>query len=188
MDKIFITQQALKFKKTRSNLLAVVAFTAINLILIAFNAGFYFPFSATAPGLIFEVGRGMAEELQRNVFLIAGLIIAFIVVALYFVCWLLTKRLRGFILAALILFSLDSLMFLAIVFAAGFEISYLLDIAFHGWVLFYLINGVVAWAKLRGVNADDFNAALEPSAPAEVNQPPSESLGDQTATDNETIS
>lgn len=183
MDTAIIKQQVLKFNKARNNLLAVVAFTVINLLLTAFNADIYLLFSATAPQLIFEVGRGLAEELQSNVFLIIGFIVAFVVIILYFICWLFAKRLRAFILVALILFSIDTLIFVLLTLAAGFDVSYLLDIGFHGWILFYLISGVMAWTKLRGVNADDFNAALQEIAPTTTGmQSHNASLTDKTIT------
>ncbi|MCL2507608.1 MAG: hypothetical protein FWF05_00385 [Oscillospiraceae bacterium] len=169
-----IKQQTLKFQKARSNLLLVVAFSAVNLLLAAFNSNIYLLFSATAPLFVFEIGQGAAEESQSSAFLVTGLIIAFFVIALYFICWIFAKRLRAFILAALIFFSIDTLIFIFIAFAAGFEISYLLDIVFHGWILFYLIKGTAAWAKLRGVNADDFNFALQKTDAA----PATRSCGD----------
>jgi len=170
MDTAMIKQQALKFKNARTNLLMVVVFTTVNLILAAFNAGIYMLFSATIPQLIFETGRIVAEELEINGILIIGLVIAILIISLYFICWLLTKRSRVFILVALIFFSIDSLLFLFLTLAAEFEISFLLDIAFHGWVMFYLINGTIAWAKLRGVSADEYHAVLKETDVAAVNQ------------------
>ncbi|MCL2672034.1 MAG: hypothetical protein FWF10_08355 [Clostridiales bacterium] len=164
-------QWAMKFKRARSNLLLVVIFTAANLLLTAFNAGVYMLFSATGPQFVFEVGRGLAEEFQSTAFLVAGLIIAFISIGLYFLCWLLAKRRRAFILVALIFFCIDCLLFVLLLLSGGFEVSYLLDIVFHGWILFSLISGTRAWAKLRGVSAEDLDAALQNPAETAAVQP-----------------
>jgi hypothetical protein len=160
MDKIDIKQQALIFQKARNNLLSVIAFTVINLILIAFDAGINFLFSATLPQYVFQIGTTLGSEMENDTFMIVGLIIAFIIIIPYFVFWILAKRVRGSILAALIYFSIDSLALLFFIAEIEFDFSFLFEIAFHGWVLYYLINGVKAWIKMRGVNADVFNAVL----------------------------
>jgi len=166
MDISTINQQTSKFKKARGNLLTVLVLTVLNLLLAAFNVGINFPFSATAPQIIFEFGRSFAEEFQNNLFLGGFLVIAFIVIGLYFMCWIFSKRWRAFMLVALIFFSIDSLVLAALLSTVEFEISYLLDVAFHGWVMLYLSSGAVAWAKLRGVSADEWNAALQETAAA----------------------
>ncbi|MDR0915740.1 MAG: hypothetical protein LBN02_00915 [Oscillospiraceae bacterium] len=162
MDTTDIRQQAAKFKKSRSNLLIVVVFTSINLLLTAFKAGVYLLFSATVPQLAFSLGSALAEETQNNAVLVVGLIAAVAVIMLYLVCWVLSNRYRSFMLVALILFIADCLVFAFLAVFAEFEVSYLLDIAFHVWILVYLINGVRSWAKLRGVSAEDFAVALQP--------------------------
>lgn len=184
MDISTIKQQAIKFEKARSNLLTVIAFTVINLLLRAFNSDFYFLFSLTVPQCTFEVCRDLAEELQNNAFIITGLAIVFVVILSYFLCWFFAKRIRAFILVAFILFSIDSLVFVIIILTTKFDASYLIDIAFQGVILFYLFNGVIAWIKLRGVNHDDFNAALQEVVvtPSAI-QSNDENLDDQTTTD-----
>ena len=67
MDTAVIKQQALKFNRSRNNLLAVVAFTALNLILTAFNANIYLLFSATTPQVVFGIGQSFADELQNMI-------------------------------------------------------------------------------------------------------------------------
>ena len=185
MDQATIRKQALKFHTARRNLLSVVCFTALNLLLTAIDAGIYFPFSATVPQFAFEVGKGLAGDLQNNTFLFIGLFIAVILAALYLVCWFFAKRTRGFIAVALVFFSLDSLLFLFIIFISDFELSLLLDVAFHGWVLFSLISGTIAWAKLRKVSVEEINAVLtaNPASPAAI-WPGAEQGGGATAAQN----
>jgi len=160
MDIAAIKRQLVKFKGARNNLLLVVAFTIINLFLTAFETGYYFLFSAAVPQAFFEIGQGLADDYQNNAFLITGAILAFIGIAIYLVCWSLSKRYRVFILVALILFSIDTLLCLFFVFGGEFNPFYLLDVACHIWVLYYLITGTIAWAKLRGVNHEDLNNAM----------------------------
>ncbi|MDR1932963.1 MAG: hypothetical protein LBQ57_09120 [Spirochaetales bacterium] len=161
MDKIDIRQQVLRFTKARNNLLAVIAFTLANLLLTAFNADISFLFSATLPQLVFELGKTFDSETGSNVFMIIGFIIALVIIIPYFVFWILARHIRVFILVALLFFGIDSLVLLFLIFNIEFDFSLLLDIVFHGWILYYLISGVKAWIKLRGVNADVFNGVLQ---------------------------
>jgi hypothetical protein len=160
MDMTAVRQQLLKFRSARNNLLFVVAFTTINLFLTAFETGYYFLFSAAVPQVFFEFGRGLVDDYQNKVFLITGSIAAFVGIVVYLVCWSMANRQRVFILVALILFGSDTLLCAFLVFSGEFDPFYLLDIACHIWVLYYLIIGTIAWSKLRDVNSDDLNAAI----------------------------
>jgi hypothetical protein len=157
MDTNKIDQQVSKFEKARNNLLAVIAFTVINLILIGFNADVSFLFSASLPQFVFQMGRIIDSEVGSNIFMIIGLVIAFIIIIPYFVFWILAKRKRALILAALIYFCLDSLVLLFLILDMEFNFSLLLEIVFHVWILYYLIDGVKAWTKIRGINTNDLN-------------------------------
>ena len=165
MDPAAIKQQALKFNQARGNLLAVIIFTALNLVLTACNANLYLLFSATMPQFVFAIGQGLAQQFESNIFLFIGLVIAVLVLTIYLICWFCSKRKRAFMLGALIFFAIDTVLFLFLALSDGFEASYLLDIFFHGWVLFYLINGVIAWSKLRGVQPEMLYAALQDGMP-----------------------
>ncbi|MDR2943332.1 MAG: hypothetical protein LBV17_12165 [Treponema sp.] len=163
MDTIDIKQQAIVFEKARNNLLAVIAFTAINLILTAFNANINFLFSASLPQFVLQLGKSLEDETGMQIYMIVALVIAVIIIVPYLVFWLLARRVRGLILAALIYFGIDSLVLLDLIIESTnteFDFSVLLEIIFHGWILYYLINGVRAWSKMRGVNTDDFKAVL----------------------------
>ena len=52
----------------------------------------------------------------------------------------------GWLVAALVLFAIDTVsMFLFM----GIDVSMILDIVFHAWVIYYLIAGIVAHKKLK---------------------------------------
>jgi hypothetical protein len=161
MVEIDIKQQVLKFENARKNLFSVVIFTLINLILTAFNADVSFLFSATLPQIVYEMGELFDTEIGSSIFTIIGFVIAFIMIVAYFVLYAFSKRVRAFILVALIFFCIDSVILLFLIFDMEFSASFLLDIAFHGWVLYYLILGTKAWFNLRGASADDYNLILQ---------------------------
>jgi hypothetical protein len=160
MDTTDIKQQVIIFEKSRNNLLSVIIFTVINLILTYFDAGVNFLFSATFPQFVLEIGKAMNSEMESNVLITVGLIIAFIIIIPYFIFWILSRRVRVLILVALIFFSIDSLLLLYLIFNMEFNFSVLLEIAFHVWILYYLISGVKAWYKLRSINTEIFNTVL----------------------------
>jgi hypothetical protein len=154
-------QQILIFEKSRNNLLLVIAFTVINLVLIYFEANVNFLFSATIPQFVFNVAKLVAENTDMNIILIIGLVIAFLTVLAYFIFWLLARRARVLILAALIFFCIDSLLLIYLVFNNDeFNFSVLMEIAFHVWILYYLFTGVKAWSKLRGVSTEVYDTLL----------------------------
>ena len=152
-----------QYQAGRGNLLLVVIFTLINVILISFGQETYFLFSATLPYVIAVFGaifcgmmpdeyyddsdayRQMFESSKIYIFVA----VAVAIIALYFICFLFSGKRVGFLIAALTMFSLDTVFML---FFYGF--SMILDIFFHAWVLFYLIRGVSAHFKLKKMPED----------------------------------
>jgi len=141
----------------------MIAFTLINVALILVDSDMFFLFSATIPYYIAGFGAVFADELGNSAWLIGGGAVALFGILLYFLCWLLSKRARAWILVALILFLIDSafLVFLVVFLAEGFDAFFLIDIAFQVWILFYLFIGTRAWAQLRKATPEELNAALE---------------------------
>jgi len=140
-----------KFQSARGNMIMMTALSAINIVLALTSAG-SFSFSAFMPLAAIGFGQGAAEETGDNVLLYAGIVIAVLIIAFYLVCWLVSKKTQGMMLAALIAFSLDTAVFLlfsGFFLLEGFDFGFLLDVVFHIWALACLISGVSAWAKLK---------------------------------------
>lgn len=130
------------FAAARSNLLMVVAFTAVNLILTLVNADLYFLFSATVPQFILGIGYAF----ENTTALAVCAVIAFLGAGVYLLCWWLSKKHRGWMVVALILFALDTLASLGMLLLDG---TMFIDLLFHVWVLYYLISGTVAMVKMK---------------------------------------
>ncbi len=156
-----------KFNAARVNLLAVVAFTAINIVMMATGIGGYFLFSATVPYLITTIAMlfcGMLPEeyyagpewegmvfLDKSFFYIA-LAISLVILALYIVCWFFSKKKPVWLTVALGLFIVDTVvMFLYY----GITLDMLLDIAFHAWVIWILVSGIKAKRDLAKLPAEE---------------------------------
>jgi hypothetical protein len=140
-----------KYKKARSNLFLVVILSAVNVVLALMNADLTFLFAAIIPSLFIEMGRLFSEELGNQILFYIGVILAFMGVAIYGLCYILSKKYKALILVALILFSIDSL-FLLWMIASEFDISSIIGIIFHVWVITCLASGVKAWADLKRIS------------------------------------
>lgn len=151
-----------RFTKSRSNLLLVIAFTTLNVVLLLLNTDLSFLFSATFPIFFVGAGQVFAEQTGSNGFLLIGTVIAFISIALYAVCYFLSKKRKVFILVALVLFILDTLLLLWLSFLE-FDAGSLIDIAFHAWILYYLIIGVAAWSRLKKLPPEQEEAQAQES-------------------------
>ena len=151
MDVTMVKTQAVKFNRARNNLLAVVAFTVINLLALTFDINFMFLFSAFVPQILLII---LEYALGGHI----GLIVALACTTVYVLCYAMSKRWRAFILVALILFALDTIVMLGAMFLSGAFADFMFNVAFHAWILFYLITGTVAWAKLRRVTPEELKA------------------------------
>lgn len=179
-----------KYNSSRANLLLVIVFTAINMILMVAGSDTYFLFSAFVPYMMVVVGAllgGKAPEEYYEAGLLnpgAGdptifyvlLVIAVIILALYLVCWLLSKKNHvGWLIFALVLFVIDTVAMLLF----GEISEMIFDIVFHAWVLFGLIGGISAHFKLKKLPEEPeepVGAGTDDEEPVEENGEETDSL------------
>ncbi len=129
------------YNSARINLLVMLALTAVNIIMLVTDSSYSFPFSATAPIISASVGYTYALMTGLNTALYIGIAIAAVIVILYLLCFILSKKSRAWMLVALVFFSIDTA--IVILWAMlDFVSSDIIDIAFHAWVMYYLIIGV----------------------------------------------
>lgn len=189
-----------KYTNARVNLLLVVAFTAINIIILATGSYTYFLFSASIPYFIADIGMLMCgkyppeaygdgfEEMivfEPSVFPIF-LVIALAIVSVYLVFWFLSKKNPGFLMAALVLFVIDTVgMFILY----GISFDSIIDILFHAYVVWSLVSGIKAHNALLALPKEEiaFGAGegfvtVDPVAPAET-VPTEEAVATQASTE-----
>ncbi|MCL2356259.1 MAG: hypothetical protein FWC70_03730 [Defluviitaleaceae bacterium] len=158
-----LTRSAVNFKVARSNLLLVVVLTVVNIFLLAFGTEFNLLFSATIPQLITAFGVGIADEIGSGAIAVIAVVIALAATSVYLICWALSKRTRIFILVALVIFSIETIVFLIVtlggLIVGLFSFWTVIELAFHGWILYYLVIGTIAWSKLSKVTAEQIDAA-----------------------------
>ena len=152
-----------RYKSSRYNLILVIAFTLVNMLLCLTNANTYFLFSASIPYLLTDLGMFLCGkypeefylqdefngmELFDTSFLAVMVVIAVVILALYFVCWLLSKKKVGWLIAALVLFGIDTV---AMFWYFGITKDMIIDIIFHAWVICYLAMGIQSYFKLKAL-------------------------------------
>jgi len=168
MSNTFTEKQGLEatVKNSRSNLLFVVAFTLLNIVLLVTQSNSYFLFSAYVPYIMVSFGMlycGMypeeyyAQEFPElgssemaflpTSFFAVMLTVALVITALYLLSWIFSRKNRiGWLIFALVFFVIDTL---AMFLLMGFAVDSIIDIIFHVWVVFSLVRGIIACAKLR---------------------------------------
>ncbi len=147
---IFTSINDAKYKNMRVSLLAIVIFSAINLISITLTQT-YFLFSAYLPQLLAIEGYALYLETELAAFPIIMGLIGFVTVIPYFVCWIFSKKHIGWMIGALVMFSLDTLLFLPdfLMYLLGGDFSMLLDLAFHVYALVSIAMGVSYGLKAK---------------------------------------
>ena len=139
-----------KYKSARMNLLLMIAMTLFNVVMLLAGSWSVLLFSATVP--YFAVAVGVMSAL--DIFLYPCLIFAGICLLTYFICWIFSKGHYGWMIAAMVLFIIDTLALVAIVIFSG-DYSSIVDVLFHGWVLYYLVMGVKTGAQLKNMPPEE---------------------------------
>lgn len=155
-----------QYDVARANLVLVVVFTLINVVLCLLGQDSYFLFSAIVPYFIAMIGAmwgglfppeyyadmDMTEaDFFPVSFVIICAVVAILIIAVYFILWLLSKKHVAFMIAALVLFIIDTVL-MPILF--GISLEWILDYVFHAWVLISLILGIVNYFK-KGTDTDE---------------------------------
>ena len=148
-----------KAKGGRSNLLIAIILTLLNIVMFIAGSETMMLFSISVPyyAVLFGVILG-GQELM-----ITGCVIAGIILLAYFLCWLLSKKHVGWLIAALVLMILDTLVLIGFYLLAG-EVSGILDFVFHAMIIYYLAAGISAAKKLKELPPEE-PAVAEPEEP-----------------------
>ena len=130
-----------RYRTARSGLMGMMLFTVINTVMAATGSESYFVFSDYLAYYCAVFGRVFYEDSGEMLYLIIGCILAAVILVPYLLCWILSKKRRGALIAALVMFGLDTLLVIwdAVTYR---EISYLLDVAFHIWLIVQLVQGI----------------------------------------------
>jgi len=178
-----------RYATARNNILLVVALTLINIVLLVTNANTYFLFSAYIPFFLvdlsmllcgmypadFYTGDFAGMEFLPKEFLVITLVIAAVILVLYLLSWVFSKKQKvGWLTFALILFGVDTL---AMLLFQGFMMESILDYVIHAWVIFSFISGITAFSKLKKL-PEETEVPIPDGAPVSENTETSEDPGE----------
>ncbi len=165
-----------------TNLLLIIAFSVINIILLVVNSNTYFLFSAFIPYFLVDYGMfftGMYPEeyyydldyvefLDKS-FLAVTVVIAAVVLILYFLSWIFAKKKKiGWLIFAVVMACIDTVAMLVL---GGIAMESIIDIIFHAWIIFSLINAVVTYNKLKKLPEEPLEIIPEENAQILQNSP-----------------
>lgn len=190
----------MRYARSRTDLLFVIIFSLINCILAFFGTGYMFLFAAIFPMILSGISGivllhpdmltelleldplSSAEVLSASgsvikVFGILLLAVTVLILLVYFFAWLGSKKKGGWLVAALVFFSIDCVF---MIFSIS-DISDLIDILFHVWVMYDLICGVIAWNKLKKMPETVVEGSFAEAVPSTVTAEPGEISAEPTA-------
>ena len=136
------------FNKGRSNLFLVVLLTSVNVVLRLTNTDISFLFAANLPSFFIDIGKYLSEESGNQILFNIGVLLAFAGIAIYGLCYVLSKKYNAWLLVALVIFPIDTL-FLLFLLTLDFNFGGIIGIGFHAWVIYNLACGVKAWSDLK---------------------------------------
>lgn len=139
----------LQLRNARANLILMIIFTVINIVLLLVDSKRYFLFSASIPYYLTLFCKLFAESWGIPELYPAGIGLAVVILLIYFVIWLVSKKHPGLLIAGLVFFALDTISFLGLTVLGGQFMESIIDIGFHIWVLAYLGMGISAGSKLK---------------------------------------
>lgn len=140
----------------RYALLVIQLLTVVNLAMVLLDRGSCFLFTASVPYYLTLLARGLdngfadAAWTVFGAYTYAALAVSVVILALYFLCWLLSREHPGWLAAAFVLFLLDSVAMLILTHLLyGSLLPMALDVFLHGWALWQLWQAVRANRKRK---------------------------------------
>lgn len=137
-----------QFNAARGSVLTAIILTVLNILLIAIDADYYLLFSISVPYYGVAFGMGMDMGIGGNTFTIAAIVLGLLIVGVYFILWLLSKKRRGVMLVAMMLFIVDTIVLLLLGLTITGLANILLDLVFHAVILYYLVQAARFGGKL----------------------------------------
>lgn len=156
-----------KAKNGRHSLLLIIVFTIINLVMLLLDQDTYFLFSASVPYyttlLVKAIENGFVNGPWTNgPGTMVALLFSFVILTVFFLCWLLSDKRRGWLVAALVLFIVDTLAMILFTYALyDSPVANIVDLFFHIWAIVELFQAVRAKKKLQALPYPEAEALAE---------------------------
>lgn len=164
VDKTSPDYMVSRVNNGRSSLAILAAFTVVNLAMMLVQIDRYFLFSASVPYYL-TLFAFLIDSFSIGSFTITALVISVLILGVYLLCFLMSGKQigkgSGWLIAALVLFCLDTLGLLYLTFLEE-AVSNLLDLFFHGWVIWSLAVAINYNNKLKALRQEALSSISRP--------------------------
>lgn len=162
-----------KMASGRHSLLLILLFTVVNLVMVVLDSGTYFLFSASVPYYLTIYAKGLDNGFvdgpwsENGPYTVVALIFSGVILLLFLLCWLLSKKRAGWLVPALVLFVLDTLALAWCTFnIVNDPAGNIVDFVFHFWAIWELLQAIRCGSKRKKLLSEE-----SPEAPACGNLP-----------------
>ncbi len=138
----------IKISRARTNLLFFIILSALQIYTIATGGSLLMPFSSSLALWIANDSLFFAIQNNDPSILTLGVVGAAAVIVVFFLCYMLSKKHKKWMLAGLILIGIDTLVLLFLAFVNGLS-GWVLDIVLHGMLFYFMFVGVKASIDLE---------------------------------------
>ena len=149
----------------RTSLLMILILTVVNLLFTILDLDQYFLFSASVPYYLTMLGKGIDNGFLdgawdiNGTYTITGLVISAVILAVYLLCWLMSKKKTGWLTAALVLFLLDTLALVLFTFALyDNPMVNLVDFLLHGWAIWEMFRAIRSSTRLKRMQTESVDS------------------------------
>ena len=134
-------------------LLLILVLTVVNIGIYALGNGSYFFVSAYVPYVFAMLGvdyiKGGEDYAAIPALGVFFLSIAAVILVFYVIFYVLGRKKIGWVIAGAACFGVDTLFVLLLTFVSGEPVGFILDILFHGIILWELIDSILCHYKLK---------------------------------------
>jgi hypothetical protein len=143
-----------QFQIGRQTLLGVIVMTLINLGLLLGNGDSYMIFSVSVPYYLTWLGKTL-DNLQNGKYTLTGLVIAVVILLVYFLLWVLSKKRGGILWVAVGCLCIDLMVLVWIsILLTGSILGNVVDMLFHLVAIYQIGKGAANWKKLKALPPD----------------------------------
>lgn len=153
MKPIALSQNETKYKNMRLVLLMTLILSVVNCVSVLVADTFFY-FSAYLPLLLIIFGASYTAYTGAAVFYIIFAVLALLTLVPYLLCYIFSKKHVGWMIAALALFSVDTVLLLVDLITA-FDTAWLICFLIHLYVIFTLAMGVKYGLAVKKEKAAD---------------------------------
>jgi hypothetical protein len=128
--------------------------TLINLGLLLGNGDSYMIFSVSVPYYLTWLGKTL-DNLQNGKYTLTGLVIAVVILLVYFLLWVLSKKRGGILWVAVGCLCIDLMVLVWIsILLTGSILGNVVDMLFHLVAIYQIGKGAANWKKLKALPPD----------------------------------